>query len=68
MSDPSQASETGTPGERTALLAVVAMGSVLRFAYSDLPLWFDEIVNVAFRNNFIDSIDHPILKRLRGEV
>ena len=27
----------------------------------------DEIVRIAFRNSFIDSYDHPVLRRLRGE-
>ena len=26
-----------------------------------------EIVRIAFRNSFIDSYDHPVLRRLRGE-
>ncbi|MDP6180475.1 MAG: hypothetical protein QGG48_11335 [Desulfatiglandales bacterium] len=35
------------------------------------PEWPDEsmteIVRIAFRNSFIDSVDHPVLRRLRGE-
>ena len=35
------------------------------------PEWpdesIDEIVRIAFRNSFIDSYDHPVLRRLRGE-
>ena len=35
------------------------------------PEWpdesMDEIVRIAFRNSFIDSYDHPVLRRLRGE-
>ena len=35
------------------------------------PEWPDEsmdvIVRIAFRNSFIDSYDHPVLRRLRGE-
>jgi hypothetical protein len=34
------------------------------------PVWpelpFDEILRIAFRNHFIDSSDHPVVKRLRG--
>jgi hypothetical protein len=34
------------------------------------PVWpeepFEQIVRVAFRDRFIDSIDHPVVKRLRG--
>jgi hypothetical protein len=36
------------------------------------PAWpaktFGELLKVAFRDRFIDSIDHPVLKRLRGEA
>ncbi|MCZ7646231.1 MAG: hypothetical protein M5U26_13270 [Planctomycetota bacterium] len=36
------------------------------------PEWpvvpFDQILKTAFRDRFIDSFDHPVLKRLRGEV
>jgi hypothetical protein len=36
------------------------------------PVWpelpFDEILRIAFRNHFIDSSDHPVVKRLRGEL
>ncbi len=28
---------------------------------------FGELLRIAFRDRFIDSIDHPVLKRLRGE-
>ena len=28
---------------------------------------FDEILRVAFRNKVIETLDHPILKKLRGE-
>lgn len=35
------------------------------------PTWpdmsFDDIVRIAFRERFIDSLDHPILRELRGE-
>ena len=35
------------------------------------PEWpeesMDEIVRIAFRNSFIESYDHPVLRRLRGE-
>ena len=27
-----------------------------------------ELLKIAFKNRYIDSIDHPVLKRLRGEV
>jgi hypothetical protein len=36
------------------------------------PTWpdkpFDELLTVAFKGRFIDSLDHPVLKKLRGEV
>jgi hypothetical protein len=28
---------------------------------------FAEILSVAFRGRYIDDIDHPVLKQLRGE-
>ena len=35
------------------------------------PTWpaesFGELLKVAFQNRFIESMDHPVLKRLRGE-
>ena len=35
------------------------------------PEWpevsMDEIVRIAFRNAFVESYDHPVLRRLRGE-
>jgi hypothetical protein len=31
-------------------------------------LSFRELLRVAFRERFIDSPDHPVLRRLRGEV
>jgi len=43
-------------------------------ARSDLgePQWgtktFDEIIRVAFSKRYIDSLDHPVLKKLRGEI
>ena len=44
-------------------------------AHSDnipAPVWpdesFEQIVRVAFRDRFIDRRDHPVVKRLRGEL
>jgi len=35
------------------------------------PVWpeeaFEEILRIAFQDRFVDSIDHPVVKRLRGE-
>ena len=27
-----------------------------------------ELLKIAFKSRYIDSFDHPVLKRLRGEV
>ena len=41
-------------------------------ALGDLPepewpdVSFEEIINVAFRGNYIDSLDHPAIQKLRG--
>lgn len=36
------------------------------------PEWptmeFPEILRLAFRSNLIDSLDHPVIRRLRGEI
>ena len=36
------------------------------------PRWpdktFQELLNIAFKNRYIDSLDHPAIRRLRGEV
>ena len=36
------------------------------------PVWpeqsFKELLTIAFRDKFISSLDHPVLKKLRGEV
>ncbi len=36
------------------------------------PKWpeisFRELLEIAFKANYIDSLDHPVLKRLRGEL
>ena len=36
------------------------------------PRWpeetFEQIIQIAFRNRVINSVDHPILRRLRGEA
>lgn len=31
-------------------------------------LTFEEILKIAFKDRFIDGMDHPVLRRLRGEV
>jgi hypothetical protein len=36
------------------------------------PSWpiktFDELIEIAFKDYFIDSLDHPVVKKLRGEM
>jgi len=36
------------------------------------PVWpeqtFDELIQIAFKDRFIDTFDHPVLRRLRGEI
>jgi hypothetical protein len=38
----------------------------------DEPTWpkesFGELLKIAFKNSIVDSLDHPTLRRLRGEV
>ena len=40
--------------------------------YADEPAWpaesMSELLAVAFRGKMVDSMDHPVLRRLRGEV
>jgi hypothetical protein len=46
----------------------------LYLAEADLPepewpeLTFQELVKIAFRDHLVDRIDHPVIKRLRGQV
>lgn len=41
-------------------------------AVDDEPTWptesFGELLKIAFKNSIVDSLDHPTLRRLRGEV
>ncbi len=36
------------------------------------PVWpdigFQGLINIAFKDKYIDTLDHPVLRRLRGEV
>jgi hypothetical protein len=34
--------------------------------WPELP--FKELLRVAFKDKYINSLDHPILRKLRGEV
>jgi hypothetical protein len=62
-------------GRWVRVTANMALGAYEVFtAGADLPAptWpdisFRELLNVAFKNKRIDSFDHPVLKKLRGEA
>jgi hypothetical protein len=44
----------------------VATGITAEPGFPDMPL--KEILRIAFRGKYIDAIDHPVLRKLRGEV
>jgi hypothetical protein len=44
----------------------VAPGQVAEPAWPDLS--FQQIIKIAFRDKMIDEWNHPVLRRLRGEV
>jgi hypothetical protein len=57
------------------LVANMSMGAYDLYEASDLlpePEWpdlpFSEILRIAFKDKYIDEMDHPVLKRLRGEI
>jgi hypothetical protein len=57
------------------LAANMALGAYEVYqAIGDLPApeWpeveFQEMLRIAFRDHFIDSLDHPVVRRLRGEL
>lgn len=45
---------------------------VLSAPISAAPVWpdatFEELVKIAFKNHYINDLDHPVLRRLRGEL
>ena len=43
-----------------------ATGDLPEPTWPDLP--FQEILKIAFRDHIIDSVDHPVVQRLRGAV
>lgn len=43
-----------------------AIGDLPEPDWPDTP--FQELLRIAFRNAYVDSVDHPVLRRLRGEV
>ena len=54
--------------------ADMALGAYAQFEASSTipdPIWpmasFKELLKVGFRDRLVDSIDHPVIKRLRGE-
>ena len=57
------------------VVANMSLGAYEVFkATGDLPgpewpeIRFDEILKIAFRNAYIDTLDHPVLRRMRGEI
>ena len=42
-----------------------AMGQIPEPIWPDLA--FERLLEIAFRDRFIDSLDHPVVRRLRGE-
>ena len=62
-------------GKWVRVMANMSLGAYEVFsAVADIPAptWPDkslsELLRVAFRDKLIDSLDHPVLKRLRGEA
>jgi hypothetical protein len=45
---------------------------VTRATITDAPVWpevgFDGLMKIAFKDRFITSLDHPVVRQLRGEV
>lgn len=45
---------------------------LMKAKVDDVPRWpkepFNELLRVAFKGSVVDSLDHPALKKLRGEV
>ncbi len=56
----------------SANMQLGAYDVVESLSYEDEPVWptesMKELLAVAFRGKLIDSLDHPVLRRLRGEV
>ena len=48
------------------------MTSLRRVETSREPVWpdisFEEILKIAFRDRYVDDVDHPLLQKLRGLV
>ena len=43
-----------------------AVGIMSKPDWPQLGYW--ELIKIAFRDHLIDRIDHPVIKRLRGQV
>jgi hypothetical protein len=43
-----------------------ASARLIEPAWPEVP--FSELLRITFRDCYIDSLDHPVLRRLRGEV
>jgi hypothetical protein len=43
-----------------------ATGELPEPQWPELP--FSQILQIAFKDKYIDSLDHPVLRKLRGEV
>jgi hypothetical protein len=43
-----------------------AIGDIPEPEWPDVPLC--GLLRIAFRDRFIDTLDHPVLRKLRGEV
>jgi hypothetical protein len=72
----STALDAVTHAERrwTRMTADMALGGyrISVAQIDDEPTWptesFGELLKIAFKNSVVDSLDHPTLRRLRGEV
>jgi hypothetical protein len=43
-----------------------ASGQLAAPEWPELP--FRQLLSIAFKGRFIDTLDHPVLRKLRGEV
>jgi hypothetical protein len=54
----------------SANMATQSYDMLVAEAFKDEPKWpecsFDEVVNVAFRGRYIETADHPLIKKLLG--
>lgn len=74
----SQSAHTAAQMAQTSWIRMVANRHVGAYdvyeapSLSDEPIWpelsFKDVLNLAFKDRLITSLDHPIVKRLRGEI